>query len=109
MLELLGNLLDNACKWAKGRVLLSASLGAQGLSLAVADDGPGVAPEQRAAILQRGRRLDEDVAGEGLGLAIVADLIEVYGGRLALTEAAQGGLKVDIFLPAPRWSVRSEA
>lgn len=108
MLELLGNLLDNACKWARGRVLLSASLGAQGLSLAVADDGPGVAPEQRAAILQRGRRLDEGMAGEGLGLAIVADLIEVYGGRLALTEAPQGGLEVDIFLPAPRRSVASE-
>jgi signal transduction histidine kinase len=103
MLELLGNLLDNACKWARHRVVLDAALNPQGLSLSVADDGPGVAEADRLAILSRGHRLDENIDGDGLGLAIVRDLVDAYQGRLTLAESIMGGLRVELFLPvAPR-------
>ncbi|MBL4833330.1 MAG: ATP-binding protein [Pseudomonas sp.] len=108
MLELLGNLLDNASKWAEQKVRLAASLDADGLSLCIADDGPGVTEQQRSAVLRRGHRLDEGVAGDGLGLAIVADLVDVYRGRLELTEATLGGLQVDVFLPAGRRTESSD-
>ena len=87
---------------------LVASLDADGLSLCIADDGPGVTEQQRTAVLRRGHRLDEGSAGDGLGLAIVADLVDVYRGRLELTEATLGGLQVEIFLPAGRRTERSD-
>ncbi len=109
MLELLGNLLDNACKWARHSVVLSADLGAGGLMMSIADDGPGVAEHERSAILRRGHRLDERADGDGIGLAIVSDLIDVYQGRLELKDASLGGLEVDVFLPATRRQQRSDA
>lgn len=104
--EMLGNLMDNACKWAKGRVRVS-SRATEGqredaLLLAVEDDGPGLAPEGRAILPSPGVRLDESVAGTGLGLAVTRDLAELYGGTLRLGEAALGGLKVELRLPATR-------
>ena len=99
MLELLGNLLDNACKWARQRVDLQISLG-EGLVITVADDGPGIAEDEREALLRRGGRLDEQEPGHGLGLAIVRDLVDAYRGTLALGRSASlGGLAVSISLP----------
>ena len=101
--EMVGNLLDNACLWARRRVTLGAQREADRLVIAVEDDGPGIAPDRRAAVLARGVRLDETTPGSGLGLAIVADLVALYGGTLALEEGAGGGgLRARINLPAGR-------
>lgn len=102
MLELLGNLLDNACKWARGCVRVDWQLSSQTLELQVEDDGPGVHDEDRDKILRRGTRLDESVSGHGLGLAIVGDLVEVYGGELELQDSELGGLAVRVKLPVSR-------
>ncbi|MEL0167936.1 MAG: sensor histidine kinase [Pseudomonadaceae bacterium] len=102
MLELLGNLLDNACKWAASQVRLSWRLDAQELRLEVADDGPGIAPAARAQVLARGTRLDQQAPGHGLGLAIVGDLVAAYDGKLALQPAPEGGLLVVVSLPRER-------
>ena len=102
MLELLGNLLDNACKWAAGQVRLDWQLSAEALWLRVEDDGPGITREDRQKVLRRGTRLDESVTGHGLGLAIVGDLVEVYGGELVLGDSDLGGLAVRVSLPVPR-------
>jgi signal transduction histidine kinase len=98
--EMLGNLLDNACKWAAQRVLVQATLEPQGLVITLDDDGPGLPPEQRAVVLQRGVRADEQVPGSGLGLAIVDDLAPLYGGSVALQDSPMGGLRVVLTLPA---------
>lgn len=102
MLELIGNLLDNAAKWAARRVHLRLRAGRDGLHLSVEDDGPGV-PEQAAATLaQRGGRLDEAVPGHGLGLAIVGDIVQMHGGEIRLARSAKlGGLHASIDLPEP--------
>ncbi|MEY4755235.1 MAG: hypothetical protein RJA34_133 [Pseudomonadota bacterium] len=102
--EMLGNVLDNACKWARSRVQVRAELlaGAEPaqLQIDIEDDGPGIADALRASVLARGVRLDETVPGTGLGLAIVYDLVELYGGELALQPAKGGGLRVSLSLPA---------
>jgi signal transduction histidine kinase len=106
--EMLGNLIDNAGKWANSRVRVSVA-GAEPegeeaapgyLILAVEDDGPGLPAERRAEALARGHRLDETKPGSGLGLAIVADLAKIYGGSLALGDSALGGLKAALTLPS---------
>ncbi|MBO3274220.1 sensor histidine kinase [Pseudomonas schmalbachii] len=99
LLELLGNLLDNACKWADGRVRLSIEKRADGYLLQVDDDGPGIPEGQRDSVLERGTRLDEQVAGHGLGLGIARDIAEACGGRLRLESSDLGGLRVCIELP----------
>ncbi|MCC2663025.1 MAG: putative Two-component histidine kinase [Geminicoccaceae bacterium] len=98
--EMLGNLMDNACKWASSRVRLSGTRSGAQLRLAVDDDGPGIAEHDRERVLQRGRRLDETTAGAGLGLAIVRDLAELYRGSLELTRSSLGGLCATLELPA---------
>ncbi len=103
--EMLGNLLDNACKWAQSTVRLQAQvLGGQPSQMVVSveDDGPGIGAAQRAQAVERGVRLDETVPGTGLGLAIVQDLAALYGGRLELEPADLGGLRVVLVLPAAR-------
>ena len=102
MLELLGNLLDNACKWARALVRLSWRLDAQHLCVEVADDGPGIDRDARDQVLSRGLRLDQQTPGHGLGLAIVRDLVAAYGGTLSLEQAPEGGLLVSISLPRER-------
>ncbi|MBF8162484.1 ATP-binding protein [Pseudomonas mendocina] len=99
LLELLGNLLDNACKWAEQQVLLSVEEVADGYRLLVDDDGPGIDAERREAVLGRGTRLDEQVAGHGLGLGIVRDIIEAWNGRIELQDSPLGGLRVVVSLP----------
>ncbi|HEX6734348.1 MAG TPA: sensor histidine kinase [Azonexus sp.] len=100
--EMLGNLLDNAGKWASRRIVVDAEQTAGELRIDVDDDGPGIATGQRAELLQRGRRGDERVPGSGLGLAIVDDLARLYGGRLELLDAPLGGLRARLWLPAGR-------
>ena len=99
--EMAGNLIDNACKWARSRVAVSArkSAGAA-FELSVGDDGDGLDPEERTRVGERGERLDETMPGSGLGLAIVRDIAKLYGGSLALDESALGGLEARLALPA---------
>jgi signal transduction histidine kinase len=98
--ELLGNLLDNACKWTRGRVALSSSRAGDRVVIRVDDDGPGVPPEQRDKVLQRGVKADEAAPGSGLGLSIVRDLADLYGGSLSLEDAPDGGLRARLTLPS---------
>lgn len=100
LLELLGNLLDNACKWAETQVNLTIRGGEGGYSLTVDDDGPGIAEDKREEVIGRGARLDEQVAGHGLGLGIVRDIVESWNGSLSLQQSPLGGLRVRIELPA---------
>jgi len=99
VLELLGNLLDNACKWADSEVRLGIESTPEGYRLWVDDDGPGIPESQRLQVLERGSRLDEQVEGHGLGLGIVRDIVDAWGGRLALLESPLGGLRVSMELP----------
>ncbi|MDZ4017254.1 sensor histidine kinase [Pseudomonas sichuanensis] len=99
LLELLGNLLDNACKWADSEVRVGMAATAEGYQLWVDDDGPGIPESQRLQVLERGSRLDEQVDGHGLGLGIVRDIVDAWGGRIALLQSPQGGLRVSIELP----------
>jgi signal transduction histidine kinase len=98
--ELLGNLLDNACKWATAKVRIAAARANDRLKVEIGDDGPGIAADQRAKALQRGGRLDERKPGSGLGLTIALDLATLYGGSLTLGQSALGGLKIELDLPA---------
>ncbi|MCE0464318.1 sensor histidine kinase [Pseudomonas uvaldensis] len=99
LLELLGNLLDNACKWADAEVRLTVTETAGAFVLAVEDDGPGIPADRRDQVFSRGTRLDEQTDGHGLGLGIVRDIVDTWGGTLALHDSEWGGLKVLIELP----------
>ncbi|VVO07797.1 Adaptive-response sensory-kinase SasA [Pseudomonas fluorescens] len=99
LLELLGNLLDNACKWADAEVRVSIDEAPHSFQLRVEDDGPGIPEAQRSQVFSRGTRLDEQTDGHGLGLGIVRDIVEVWGGTMQLHESEFGGLKVLIELP----------
>lgn len=98
--EMLGNLIDNASKWAKTRVDIRSSIDEGNVVITVDDDGPGLAAELRATVLQRGVRADEAAPGSGLGLAIVADLVELYSGSIALRSSPLGGMRAILKLPA---------
>ena len=98
--EMLGNLMDNACKWAKARVVVSVEQVKRQLTIRIEDDGPGLKPAKRKPALKRGQRLDEEVPGSGLGLSIVRDLADSYGGALTLESAKLGGLAAVLRLPA---------
>lgn len=98
--EMLGNLMDNACKWAATRVRVSAELQGKDVVITIDDDGPGVPEELRADVLARGKRLDEATPGSGLGLNIVHELAELYHGSLVLDASDLGGLSVRLTLPA---------
>ena len=103
--DLIGNLLDNAGKWAKGRVFLEThsgetdALGRGTFQVIIDDDGPGLDAQARAQALERGRRLDESRPGSGLGLSIVVDLATLYGGALSLDDSQFGGLRATLTLP----------
>lgn len=104
--EMVGNLVDNACKWAASQVQIEvlveqpAEPGAgHRLRIVVDDDGRGLSEEERAKVARRGQRLDESKPGSGLGLSIVVDLASLYGGSLALDAAPTGGLRAVLVLP----------
>lgn len=104
--EVAGNLIDNACKWAEENVRVKVT--AAGIErrnrpfllIAVEDDGPGLPEDARKTALKRGARLDETKPGSGLGLSIVTEIAELYGGELKLESSALGGLKAELYLPA---------
>jgi signal transduction histidine kinase len=97
--EIFGNLLDNAAKWARSRVRVEVTADPEHLRISVEDDGPGIPPDRRVEAVQRGVRLDTSRPGSGLGLQIVDELSQVYGGRLELATAALGGLQATVVLP----------
>jgi signal transduction histidine kinase len=97
--EMLGNLLDNACKWAKSRVKIQSLQEKGAVVITVDDDGSGLAASMRDLVLQRGVRADEAAPGSGLGLAIVRDLVELYGGIFSLEDSPLGGLRTRLRLP----------
>ena len=97
--EILGNLLDNARKWARSEVSLTARSAAGNVELCIEDDGPGVSEADHARVMRRGARLDESVPGSGLGLTITQAVVEAYGGKMALDRSAWGGLLVRLSLP----------
>ena len=99
--EMLGNVLDNACKWARSRVAISSSIEVAWVIISVDDDGPGLDASMRARVLQRGVRADQQVRGSGLGLAIVSDLAELYGGSVTLETSPLGGTRARLQLPRP--------
>ena len=98
--EMLGNLLDNGCKWARSAVTISSEEADGIISIRVDDDGPGLPVPMRDAVLQRGVRADEKAGGSGFGLAIVRDLAELYGGSISLSDSPAGGLRAVLRLPA---------
>jgi signal transduction histidine kinase len=104
--EILGNLVDNACKWARSKVAILVDytpapdqLSDAKLVFRIDDDGPGLTEEQRAEATRRGKRLDESKPGSGLGLSIVTDLVALYGGKFRLARSPDGGLRAEIELP----------
>lgn len=104
--EMLGNLMDNACKWACSRINLRVETlsGTGGLRICIIidDDGPGIGPELRKEIFNRGRRADETKPGDGLGLSIVREISTLYGGQVELGDAPNGGLRAILTLPGAR-------
>ena len=104
MLELLGNLVDNAGKWARSRVAITLRYQG-GLAIQVEDDGPGCSATELARLGERGVRLDERKEGHGLGLSIVSDMVEFYGGSLHYGRSATlGGFSAVVTIPEPVWT-----
>jgi two-component system, OmpR family, sensor histidine kinase PhoQ len=103
--ELLGNLLDNACKWCRSRVRIAATLAADGadsrraLRIVIEDDGPGIAEANRARVLQRGGRIDEATPGHGIGLSMVHDTVALYGGSMRIDASELGGARFELQVP----------
>jgi two-component system sensor histidine kinase PhoQ len=105
LFELLGNLFDNACKWCRGHIRVSTArlfdaTGRPRLRVTVEDDGAGIALDDRKRILERGARADEQVDGQGLGLAMVREIVELYDGTLEIGDSALGGARIEVVLPA---------
>ena len=98
--EMLGNVLDNAFKWASSVINVAGRVDGKQVVLEISDDGPGITNEKIEDVLRAGQKLDESVAGHGFGLSITRELAELYGGSLELNRAVSGGLKVTISLPA---------
>ena len=107
LLEIAGNMLDNACKWCRGQVKVTASplvtpgTRREGLLFIIEDDGPGIAVEQREHVLKRGARLDERVSGQGIGLSVVQEVAQLNGGSVDIDTSPLGGAKITVRLPAP--------
>lgn len=98
--EMIGNLLDNACKWARHRIRIAARASGAQIVLSIEDDGPGLPPEHTVEVMRPGRRIDESAPGYGFGLPITRELAELYGGSVRLGPSRLGGLKAELILPA---------
>ena len=98
--EILGNLIDNAGKWANRDIVITVRKEGKFLRIDIDDDGPGLDPTARETAFQRGKRLDEAKPGSGLGLAIVRDTAGLYGGEVTLEDSPLGGVRVRLILPA---------
>ena len=97
LMELLGNLVDNACKYGKSQVAIHlAESTAQGTEIIVEDDGPGIPVAQRAGVLQRGARLDSKAQGQGIGLAVVVEIVDRYQGKIEIAKSDLGGAKITL-------------
>lgn len=99
LMEVLGNLLDNACKYGEGRVRLSAKQSADMLEIIVEDNGPGIDAESRHRVLERGMRLDSRESGQGIGLAVVSEIVHRYGGDIAIDVSELGGARIRLLIP----------
>ena len=96
--EMLGNLLDNACKWANSTIVIGYHELEQGHQFIISDDGPGIKPELADQLLKRGARADESTAGHGIGLSIVHDIVDAYDGDIRINSSASGGTEITITL-----------
>ncbi len=96
LMELLGNLIDNAFKWCRHSIYLSAGYQENQVVIQVRDDGPGISSHEIARILERGVRADQSIPGHGIGLAIVRDIMQVYEGELLISNESRGGLSVTL-------------
>ncbi|UCD67603.1 MAG: GHKL domain-containing protein [Betaproteobacteria bacterium] len=97
--EMVGNLLDNACKWCRDKVRICASSDQKHLQICVEDDGPGIGDRDAASVFVRGTRTDETVPGHGIGLAVVREIVEAYGGKASIGKSTLGGTLVELHLP----------
>lgn len=99
LMEVLGNLIENACKYGRHSLKVTTILGEHQLDICIEDDGPGIAADVRDKVLQRGVRLDSQQQGQGIGLAVAADIVEAYEGNIRLSASSLGGLSIHIRLP----------
>lgn len=99
LMELLGNLLDNAFKWCSRKISITANGDARIIKLIISDDGPGISKEQSRQILKRGIRMDEATPGHGIGLAMVRDIVDAYKGQLQFSSSKMGGAEIMVLLP----------
>ena len=100
LMEVLGNLMENACKWSRQRIRITASaLASGGVEIGIEDDGPGIPAEVREQVLQRGQRADPTTAGHGIGLAMVHEIVLLYGGKLKIESSPLGGTAIYVQLP----------
>ena len=99
LMELFGNLIDNASKAAKTGVWVTVSVEGQWLTILIDDDGPGIPQEQKDRLLLRGERLDAYTEGQGIGMAVVTDLVAIYEGQLSIQDAPQGGARIQVRFP----------
>jgi two-component system sensor histidine kinase PhoQ len=103
--EMAGNLMDNAFKWARSQVRLTAQAVSKagtrrdGLRLVIEDDGPGIPESERGRVLARGARLDERVSGQGIGLSVVRELVQLNGGTIRIEDSDLGGARIEVLLP----------
>ncbi|MHA1529177.1 MAG: ATP-binding protein, partial [Alphaproteobacteria bacterium] len=97
--EMIGNLVENACKWADGTVIVAGAISGNALQIRVDDDGPGIPDHVAEAVFRRGARLDETAPGHGHGLAIVRDITGLYGGAVEIGASATGGASIRLTLP----------
>ncbi|MCP4863593.1 MAG: GHKL domain-containing protein [Alteromonas sp.] len=102
LMEILGNLMDNACKAARSEVVVSVRQLSRQTELHIDDDGPGIPAEQVERLLNRGQRLDAYTDGQGIGMAVVTDLLTAYEGKLTITRSTLGGAGIKVTFPAPR-------
>ncbi len=100
LMEILGNVLDNACKWSRSRIRVSAQSENQTLRLQIEDDGPGIPEEDAHRIMERGVRLDQSTPGQGIGLALTRDIAGAYSGGVSIERSALGGARITVTLPA---------